>query len=115
MGAGLAKQIATKFPLVKQDYKEAHKKGEVTLGTTQLVYITTELYVANLAGQDNYGTGKLQTDYDALRKCLSKLPTNLPIYIPYNLGCGLAGGDWKKVLKILESELKKHEWYICQL
>jgi hypothetical protein len=115
MGAGLAKQLASKFPIVKQKYKEAYKKGEVTLGSTQLIHISTSLYVANLAAQYNYGTDKIQTDYNALKECLSKLPKNLPIYIPYKLGCGLAGGDWKKVSKILEAELKEYEWYICQL
>jgi hypothetical protein len=119
MGAGLAKQIARKYPKVKRAYIQAHKKDELTLGSCQLVNVSPELYVANLAGQDNYGTSTVQTDYDALRESLQKLGVMnkdaLPIYIPYKLGCGLAGGDWDTVLSILEEELVSQEWYICKV
>jgi hypothetical protein len=63
------------------------------------------------------GANGRYTNYDALRECLYKLrkvgenlhwsdylPQDL-IYLPYGIGCGLAGGDWNIVSKIIEEEL----------
>jgi hypothetical protein len=29
----------------------------------------------------------------------------MPVYIPYNMGCGLGGGDWEIVSGIIEETL----------
>lgn len=76
------------------------------------------LYIVNLMGQDHYrGTPPL-TDYQALGECLLKLrdlseSLRLLVYIPYNLGCGLAGGSWVVVSKIVEGILP--ECTVCKL
>jgi len=28
----------------------------------------------------------------------------MPIYIPFGIGCGLGGGDWEEVVKLLEED-----------
>jgi len=56
-----------------------------------------------LFGQLNYGRQKVRyTDYDALRASLITLKDEAnkqgyTIALPYNIGCGLANGDWAVV------------------
>jgi hypothetical protein len=66
-----------------------------------------DYYICNLAGQDGYGTDRKYTDYDALLTALAELhdasiSLNLPVYIPYRMGCGLGGGDWEIVSRLID-------------
>ncbi len=109
MGAGLAKQIRDRWPLVYRTYQDCCKKSfsEELLGTCLLIPRDVGKYVANLFGQDDWGTDKRKTDYDALRDALDELKEEcrlnqwLSIAIPYGMGCGLAGGNWNIVYKII--------------
>ncbi|MBD3858346.1 macro domain-containing protein [Bacillus sp. 28A-2] len=103
MGAGLAKQIKSKYPNVFKDYKQlCTEQGDNLLSSVQL--ITTK-----------DGRTRMQTDYDALRSCFQHLKdtvTHSPeeknqtsIAIPYGIGCGLAGGDWTIVEEMIEEVL----------
>ena len=80
----------------------------------------------NIFGQDFYGRDKQYTDYNALFKGFVDSITDyrdinkfncdvqIPIAIPYNIGCGLAGGDWNIVEKILkEIEVKYNVIFIA--
>jgi len=105
MGAGIAKKIAEMYPNVLV----AYQKERPVLGECQLVEVGKELWIANLMGQSNIGRG-LQTNYRALRDamrilCLESEDLNLPVYLPYGIGCGLAGGDWHVVSAIIKTEL----------
>lgn len=114
-GAGLAGQIARKWPIVKSEYLAAYKTAESAvhlLGNVQEVRVSSHIIVVNLFAQLDYGRvpGKVYTDYDALRSCLMQTAVgnntkeNRPIfhlYIPERLGCGLGGGDWATVLRII--------------
>lgn len=104
MGSGLAKQIRYKWPNVYTTYIG---KTEWNLGDCQLVEVSQHLWVANLAGQNEFGTNKRHTDYNALKKALGfaydfAQNGKLDLYIPHGIGCGLGGGDWNVVLKIIE-------------
>lgn len=114
MGAGLAKQLRDKYPQVYEEYKEyifARKvhylAGSKMLGLVNPVFIDKDLLILNIFGQDDYGTDKRYTDYGALRKAFEYIESviapsyNLPVYIPYGIGCGLAGGDWSIVSMII--------------
>jgi len=113
MGAGLAKQIRDKFPDVYKDYVKfvKSKRAEELIGD---VLWTNK--ILNLFSQLNYGRDKQQTDYDALDKCIQRVyeiatgkdnPTyTYDIGIPYGMGCGLAGGDWNIVSRIIEKYFK---------
>lgn len=119
MGAGLALSLRKKYPIVYNKYVEAHNIGYWELGKTQFVSINNSLQVANMAGQDNYSSRQQMTDYKALQSCLNNvkemhLKTKLPIYLPYKLGCGLAGGDWNKVLDMIFTAFAGLEFYICK-
>lgn len=97
MGAGLAKDIAQKWPQVQAAYQSrAWQLGEVQFVPVSKIG-EAKLVIANVAGQDKYGTGARQTDFDALKIGLEKVAryaqdNNLPIYLPEGLGSGLAGG-----------------------
>jgi hypothetical protein len=115
MGAGLAQAIVQKYPQVKAAYKA---KGDWELGDVQFVKVSDKLFVANVAGQDEYGTHQRQTDFEALRKGLVEvekfaLEQNLPVMLPERLGSGLAGGrtdserdaTWEQIKLILKETL----------
>lgn len=103
MGAGLAKDIRNKWPIVFKKYKERLWKP----GDVQFVNVDTNLYVCNLAGQYHYGREKVcYTIYEAVELGLIKVnhfcvTQKLQAYIPYKMGCNLAGGDWKIMEKII--------------
>ncbi|WP_055667922.1 macro domain-containing protein [Desnuesiella massiliensis] len=116
MGSGLAKQIRAKYPNVFEQYhKFVLDNGKLqSLGMCQIVEVGKDKYVSNLFGQYNYGTNKIQTDYAALKSAMSSLKTvckesNLSVALPYNLGCGLAGGDWGIVSKMIEDIFEDYD------
>ena len=110
MGAGLALQIRDRWPEVYRKYRKYCNPeagdNQLRLGSVQILKVGDNLFVANLAGQYNYGCGQQHTDYDALRTCLTKLSSwaasaSLPVYLPYKMGCNLGGGDWETVSQII--------------
>lgn len=111
MGSGLAKQIRDKYPSVYNSFM----KYKMKLGQIQMCQVSDDLWICNLAGQEFYGRDPkvVYTSYSAIRDGLCKLQkwaddtdfSNL-IYLPYNMGCVLGGGDWNVVLPIIEH-------YIC--
>jgi len=113
MGAGLALEMRERWPQVLKDYMHVYKLGQLTLGRIILTHIkNNELMVASLAGQFKYGKYARQTDYPAVKMCLKAVlqaqrmrQPYLPIYIPYGMGCGLAGGSWNVVSKIINDTI----------
>lgn len=110
MGAGLAKQIASRFPEVKRLYQKRcfGKSKPSLLGTVQAIPVSDSQYVLNIFGQVDYGRDRRYTDYEALRTALSTIQEYFRghrIAIPFKMGCGLAGGDWSTVLDIIKETL----------
>lgn len=104
MNAGVAKQIRESYPLVFEKYKEYIP--DMQPGMIQLIQVKEDLYICNLAGQNDY-KGEQNTDYQAVKTAFQKLfkvaqEKDLPVYIPYMMGCGLAGGDWTKYRGIIK-------------
>lgn len=110
-GAGLALQIRNKWP----EWYRAFKNDHPWLGRALVTKVAHELFVASLYAQDDYGSGKCFTDYNAFKETLSclkfiiqqreehapELPI-LSIYFPKGIGCGLAGGDWNVIESLIE-------------
>lgn len=102
MGKGLAPQIAKNFPSAfKADqatgFGDKTKLGNYSIGKTK------HGDIINAYTQYNYGFGKKNCDYDAIESVFDKLNTDYKdsiICIP-KIGAGLAGGDWKKIKKII--------------
>lgn len=136
MGAGLAKQIKEKYPVVFWAYKslcDEDKKVRARtgifrsrlLGQIQVCYkenypigrVEDPQAIVNLFAQDYYGRGHRYTDYDALRLCLERVNQRFvgkTVAVPYMMGCGLAGGDWGVVSRIIEESLRDCDVVLCE-
>ena len=111
---GLALQIRKLYPQVYQAYIA---KPEWKLGDVQFVQVSVEpeLHIVNMATQYSYGTNRVRTKEEGVRKCLMEvrafqMSTGLPVYLPYMLGSGLGGGPtmkskmitWSMVYELIE-------------
>lgn len=126
MGAGLANFIRKKYPHVFEAYKldcQISKRQRTLMGRCQIVEAEPgKKWVANLFGQFEYGSSSEQvmktgmnTEYDHLRTALEWMKSVAQEYeytvaLPYQLGSGLAGGDWKDVRQIIEEVF--HDYYV---
>lgn len=116
MGAGIAKQLAKKWPKVLVADKEFSPKGDITkLGKVSYAEIHPKLVVANAYGQYRYGRKKgsgargahaPNVDYKALEMCLQdiakKYGSTHTIIYP-QIGAGLAGGDWSIIQPMIQT------------
>lgn len=133
MGAGVAKTIRDKWPVVYKSYlRELKQLGEMpwrALGNCQLVQVqkSPTLIVANLFAQYDYGRDYRRTEYGSLAISLTALlyemqlfqygnVTDFDVYIPYRIGCNNAGGDWSIVESIINKTfaLFDNNVYICR-
>lgn len=114
MGAGLALQIRNKYPTVYVRYKTHVDKIEnkrLLLGFTLFTSINGDSdipFIVNCFNQYGYGRDSKQTVYPAMRESFTTLRRicestydSCTIAVPYKMGCGLGGGDWDEVLKII--------------
>lgn len=105
MGAGIALQIAQKWPRVEEMYK-LHKTLE--LGTTQWCTVGEKLICVNLIAQTlGWVDGKPPLSYEALRVCLmdvaevakkDKILVRAPM-----IGSLRSGGKWNVIEEMIES------------
>lgn len=118
MGAGLALQVKTKYPSVFKVYEGCchsfQDTPEKLMG--QAVFVDAEempgRFIANLFAQKGIRQGpsdtEVYTDYNALRSAMKQVEEIAKAYnvtsvaVPYMMGCGLAGGSWDEVKKILK-------------
>lgn len=116
-GAGIAKSITQKWPRTRKYYEsfcrqEGNKKNLLGICYVVPVDSMATVQVANLFGQLSYGRRGVFTNYTALDKAfesLSKIKYG-PVYAPFMLGAGLAGGDWKKIHEIAEKHIPDIIW-----
>ncbi len=110
MGSGVARQVRAKYPEVYSAYMYACQEQPVILGQSQFVPCDDGKMVVNMFTQNSYGyDGKQYTNYAAFQKCLRAIKEAVPpaetIAMPYKIGCGLGGGDWGTVLRLIKEEL----------
>jgi hypothetical protein len=125
-GAGFARAITKKFPIVKSAYHDWFRDedfkipdwtsttAEPDLGECQNVFLESEgkrVIVINMIGQKGYGSsgGKRYVKYDSLLQCLEHVKRvaegirgSYTIQAP-RFGSGLAGGDWKVIEALIKS------------
>lgn len=111
MGGGVALSIRNKLLLENGLYQQYQTYcavfREAAIGTI-LMQETPEVIVADLFCQRAFGSEKGLTDYDAMEECLRTVKLyalkrrNLKVAVPGYMGCGIAGGDWARVLHILK-------------
>lgn len=108
-GAGFAGYLAEHAPQVKKDYHNFCKNFNGNLlGNWCASKYDDKVTVIHIFSQYNYGNSRktniCYTDYQALNYALESFRTNHPNDIaicPQYIGCGLAGGNWNIVSKIL--------------
>ena len=107
MGGGLALQIAKKYPHTEKSYKKYCMKKTPDLGDC-LITLEDSFFIANCFSQEE----NFDTNYEAVYYCFIKVHSfvdeirrkygdNYKIGIPFKYGCGIANGDWDKVLEII--------------
>ncbi len=128
MGSGIARQIRDAYPSVYQDYLNycSKKKPEDLFGDILFTYASEVKDVINMFAELDYlPRGICHTDYEKFRGCCKKIKnvikllksemaagTNIKIGFPDHIGCGLAGGDWNIVKRIIEEEFAGDEWNV---
>lgn len=117
MGAGIAKQIAEKYPEVLR----ADREFPIAVGSRERLgrFSVAEVHdpavgrrlVFNLYGQYRFGRGKRHTEVKQLESAVRNMmeylqdnedPAWVRVGLPYRIGAGLAGGDWEEILTMLE-------------
>lgn len=140
MGAGIAPQMAYNFgadnlPLEDDVYagdidklgridcmglidrkKDVHFSDIENAKKGDLVIVNA--YTQYGFGRNHEGGSQIPLDYEALTLCMRKMNVVFKgkhIGLPYVIGCGLAGGDEQRVLKIIKEELKDMDITMVQL
>lgn len=113
-GRGFVLAISKRWAEPEQRYRSWHKgqeKQPFALGEVQFVQVEDPIWIANLIGQRDIRAldGIPPVRYEAIREGLQKVALeakrlNASVHMP-RIGCGLAGGDWNVVSKIVEEEL----------
>lgn len=134
MGAGIALQIAKRYPEAKKadehfKYSSNERFGKCSVAKTQDGKMIVNLYAQKYPGKVKYGNiekeqkERYQAFEKGLRSVLNSLPTlkekGFPIKIglPYLIGCDLAGGDWRIIYGIIEKLAKEYnqDFYLYKL
>jgi hypothetical protein len=115
MGAGIAKQIADRYPEAKEADDECAKIGQNDLGERSFAEVEIDdeenkrwCKIYNLYTQDGIGFGR-EVNYEALyrnlhlmRNALNDDP-NCVLGLPYQMSSGLAGGSWEIVSAMINT------------
>jgi O-acetyl-ADP-ribose deacetylase (regulator of RNase III) len=115
MGAGLALQVAKKYPHVYDRYKNfcnAHKDKRKMLGDCQVIMVGSDLSIANLFTQEYPGP---DAKYEHVEVALTKLfkfaiLLDKDVHLP-RIGCGIGGLEWDKVKALIEKTYNAHKSY----
>ena len=111
-GAGFVLALSKKWKKPEIEYKKWYaQNNSLTLGDVQFVAVEQGICIANMIGQEGIGfhKGKPPIRYDAVSKCLqtvreTSLLLSASVHMP-RIGCGLAGGTWSEIGKIIHREL----------
>lgn len=121
-GAGLAKSLKHKYPKAYDDYLKYlnfFKMPYYALGSISYTKIR-DLYIVSVFTQYDVSVTQRRTEYSAVINAMDCLNNyikinrlDLPLYFPDKICCGLGGGDWNIVGKIIEDKFPKA--YLCTI
>lgn len=118
MGGGVAAQIRERLldKETYQGYVEYCKEKQIdALGTVYYMNLPDGTIIANMFCQEDREVPSIcgvqhitATRLDSMLLCLKSviqvaLVTGKPVYIPHHIGCGIAGGDWRLVNRLLHN------------
>lgn len=103
---GLSEAVVKKFPWA--DFYSEHRK----LGTIKIAgnekqdqRMVIAMFAQRYPGKSKFSSDSKEVRAHAFWNCLMQIQMIhdlKEISFPYNIGCGLAGGDWKEYLAMLE-------------
>jgi len=124
MGSGVAKAIIDKYPIVLTQFNRMVKRRDrenwKLLGDICPVSVGENLISVGLFGQYDYGTDYRRTEYGSFAEALKTFRERyiyshdyisdynigeMPVYMPYKIGCDRGGGDWNIIQQIVEEYL----------
>ena len=126
-GAGFVLALSRRWPEPERAYRhwyaertnaapeadpaQINEPRPFALGEIQLVEVEAELSVVNMIAQRDVRSvaGRPPIRYDALQRCLRLLAREADgrgasVHMP-RIGCGLAGGTWDEVGRLVDTEL----------
>lgn len=123
-GRGFVLAVSRRWPEPEAAYRKWARAG-LTLGMVQTVPVNRAraIVVVNMCAQHGYQSiaNPVPLRYDALATCLEKVAryreARMPsasVHMP-RIGCGLAGGSWPEVERMIESNLHGVPVYIYDL
>jgi O-acetyl-ADP-ribose deacetylase (regulator of RNase III) len=116
-GRGFVLAISAKWKAPEEAYRRWYSGDGQSfgLGEVQSVQVEPHLWVANMVAQHDVRRigGSPPIRYDALRSALIKvaafcLGKSATAHMP-RIGCGLAGGQWSEVSRLIDEELTAKE------
>lgn len=130
-GRGFVLAISEKWNEPEVEYRKLKKEGKLALGFVQFVNVEPTIIIANMVAQKGYGknnkslhrTSEVDTEiplqYDQLAICLEKVAASArmqggSVHMP-RIGCGLAGGEWHEVEKLLQAKFSDVLVYVYDL
>ncbi len=125
-GSGIAKSIKDRFPRayeadLRTSYGDTSKLGSWSISESPSV---GEPSIINCYSQSGLSSTHRCTSYEALDKACASLcsyfagmESPVRVGMPFKIGCGLGGGDWKVVEPILFKHFGQSpiELVICRL
>lgn len=113
-GRGFVVALSNKWKEPEREYREWYRrKSEPSfeLGQVQFVEVEAQLWVANMIGQRDTRRrgGRPPVRYEAIREGLGRVADfahdhSASVHMP-RIGCGLAGGDWAEVERLIKDTL----------
>ncbi len=112
MGGGVARQLSLKYQGLEKFYSNYCKKynNDYDLLKGHTLPFTTKSdhkLIFNIFSQ----TSDFKTDYKMFRHCIREIryiaqKFKLKVAMPYGIGCGIADGDWNKIMNIIIEEFR---------
>lgn len=121
MGAGIAGQIARKYPAAYDADKNTIYGDPKKLGTISFAPndANVKFYIANMYTQFHGGRCDNEILYPSIRSCFKRLDDfrkdgqSVKIGIPM-IGSGIAGGNWDDILDIISQEMYYNDLTIVE-
>lgn len=111
-GKGFVLAISKKWKEPEKEYRRwFESKIDFELGKVQIVQVEANIFVANMIGQHKIRevNGIPPIRYQSVEECLNNvvdfaIKNQASIHMP-RIGCGLAGGSWSEIEKIVNRTL----------
>lgn len=118
-GGGVARQLADRYENLEKEYSEFceiyDNDYNKLKGKVFKIMIDGKFIMNMFSQKENF-----DTDYEMMKIALEEIREyarsfKLSIAIPYNIGCGIANGDWKIVYKIIEEVFRDYDVTLYKL